>query len=308
MILRDKSGGAADTRARRDNPCTFLRIPLSRLLPPKVDLRLRDGPEYLDFFNNTLRPDVRERGIQQAIVAYKEGVWGQEALGLARVVEGESRRQAGLVEGLYDAPCMLYESEPDAEDLDLGQLQFNECRLEMTALEKARAYDRLQRKYGWSQGELARRVKKKQPWISKCLAVVTQLPEDVQGMIGDEGEEGKLCFTGAAVLARLGTHERMRAVAQQALGMGRDGAEFLVARELGKDKPKAKAKAKRVKGRTAKGLSFEAPPGLTLDEVIAEAEGIAKAARAAKANGMTLAALPLFVGKAEPKAAAREGA
>src|ERR1019366_3843713 len=128
--------------------------------------------------------DVRTRGVQQPIIAYREG----ERL---RVLDGETRRLASLLAGIDSVPVLAYETAPPESELALMALQANALRLDMEDLEYATVYNDLMTLQGISQMELAELLHVSPSQVSKRMRIFNNLPEDLRGLIGRG--EGKLC-------------------------------------------------------------------------------------------------------------------
>jgi ParB family chromosome partitioning protein len=226
-------------------------LPPSFLLDVRNDLRTRDGSLYQAFFQSLVE-DARERGIVQPVLAFLDG-------DRPRVIDGQTRLLAARLCGLETIPVLIFDQEPDEKKLATGMLQANAMRLDMSPLEYARAYKQLMVLNGWSQSQLADHLKISESKISKVLAIINRLPEDLQALIG-EGKD-TLRISIAAALARLPTHEEMRSLAPKCIGMKRDAGEKLIAGYLSAKKPKASPTIKLTHGSvsvTVKGNAVEA--------------------------------------------------
>ena len=249
------------------------------LLPTRQDLRTRDGAEYRAFFDN-LVADVRIRGVQQPIIAYKEC----ERL---RVLDGETRRQASLLAGIDSVPVLASDTAPPEAELALTALQANALRLDMEDLEYATVYNDLMTLQGISQMELAELLHVSPSQVSKRMRIFNNLPEDLRGLIGRG--EGKLCGRAAYAICRLPDDESKREIALHAAGRGlkAEAVEALVARKLGKKQPRMRP----AKGKTPGGLVWAFSAGGP-EAMLAEIERLGKGVKVLLANKWDLELLP----------------
>jgi|GEM_PF-3301961 len=147
----------------------------SWLLPVRNDKRTRTGAEYQGYFAN-FTADVKARGVQQPVIAMTEG-------DAARVVDGETRRQAALLAGLDSIPILLYQRELSEAELAVAQLQANAQRRDFTPLELAAVYQELMRLNGWSQSQLAHAIHVSPGRVAKVLAISTRLCAEVRELV-----------------------------------------------------------------------------------------------------------------------------
>lgn len=203
-------------------------VPPALLLPVENDLRERNTPDYLDYFHNRLVPDVRERGVQVPVIAYREG-------GKLRVMDGETRRLAAVLAGQGSLPALIHEEKPNEADLKRAQLLANTMRRDMQLLELAAVYSDLMRINGWTQADLARAVHVSAAQVAKVLAISGNLLPEVQELVA----AGKLPPRAAYALSRLPMPQQME-LATKAVNMCVEAVEARVTAMLGKKQPKAK--------------------------------------------------------------------
>jgi len=200
------------------------------LLPVLHDIRDRSSPENRDFLDR-LTADVRERGIQVPLIAYREGA-------KLRVIDGETRRLAALLALLESVPVLAYEEKPDEASLKLGQLLANSMRRENTPLELAAIYSDLMWLNGWTQADLARAVRVSPAHVAKVLAISGKLLPEVQELVA----AGKLPPRAAYAISRLPMPQQAELANKAAsLPMAVETVEAKVAALLGngrKVKPK----------------------------------------------------------------------
>lgn len=203
--------------------------PPAWLFPVRNDKRIRTGIEYQAHFTH-FTADVKARGVQQPVIAVKEG----EA---ARVVDGETRRQAALLAGLDSIPILLYQRELSEAELVIAQLQANAQRRDFTPLELAAVYQELMRLNGWNQAQLARAIHISPAQVAKILAISTKLCPEVQAMV----VAGELPPRGAYALTRLADMQQQVELAKKAvtLPMDVESIEGAVNRLLGNGRKSA---------------------------------------------------------------------
>jgi ParB/RepB/Spo0J family partition protein len=204
----------------------------SWLLPVRNDKRTRTGADYQAYFAN-FTADAKARGVQQPVIAVTEG-------DAARVVDGETRRQAALLAGLDSIPILLYQRELSEAELTIAQLQANAQRRDFTPLELAAVYQELMRLNAWNQSQLARAIHVSPGHVAKVLAISTKLCDEVQEMVA----AGKLQPRAAYALTRLADHARQIEIARRAveLPMSVETVEEIVEKELNSNKKLLKAK------------------------------------------------------------------
>ena len=147
----------------------------SWLLPVANDKRTREGNDYQQHFANFFA-DVKTRGVQQPLIAVVDGE-------MARVIDGETRRQAALLAGIDSIPILVYQDALTGNDLVIAQLQANAQRRDFTELELAAIYAELMKLNNWSQADLARNIHVSPGRVSKILAISMNLCTEVQAMI-----------------------------------------------------------------------------------------------------------------------------
>ena len=91
-----------------------------------------------------------------------------------QIIAGERRHRAAQALGLATVPVVVREV-PDDRLLELALVE-NIQRAELTPLEEAHAYERLQRELGLTQEEIAKRVGKERPTIANVAAPPSAAP------------------------------------------------------------------------------------------------------------------------------------
>lgn len=161
---------AAPEYAEFTESSTVRNIPLGRLVPSTTNPRKHVNEAQL----RELAADVALRGVLQPLrvrpTAAKNG-------GLFEIVFGERRYRAATIAQLETAPCVIGEMS-DLEALEL-QIAENLQRADMTPLEEADAFARLQRldpKY-LEPKVLAHQVGKSEKTIRERLRLLTLIPD-----------------------------------------------------------------------------------------------------------------------------------
>ena len=150
-----------------------------------------------------LTASVRESGIMQPILVRRRGERYQ-------IIAGERRWRAAQAAGLASVPVTLREV-PDEKLLELALVE-NVQREELTALEEAQAFQRLQDEFHLTQEEIARRVGRERSTIANTLRLL-RLPRELRELVA----EGRLDAGHARALLAL-EH------AEQQLELGREAA------------------------------------------------------------------------------------
>jgi ParB family chromosome partitioning protein len=154
-------------------------IRLDRIIPdPDQPRKEFDGAEL-----HLLAEDIRGRGVLQPI-----RVRWDDAADRYVVIVGERRLQAARRAGRDSIPCVVVTNPATPEDLLEDQLVENALRLDLTPIEKARAYKRLLDARGLTQRQLAERLHVSQTSISQALDLL-DLPRPIQESV-DAGRIG----------------------------------------------------------------------------------------------------------------------
>lgn len=269
MNVKKHEGESPDRREQ------ILYLPLSAIDKPLVDARQTRDFAYIE----RLSTDLAASGMKHPLRVEAH------APGKYRIRTGENRRQAALLAGFTEVPCIVLTGEPLEEDILLDQLSENEFRSDMNDVDRGETYLRVMAKTGWNQAELAKRIEAKPGTVNKILAVVTRLDAEVRAAV----REGKIPYTAACSIARLPDAERQRAIAKRYLDglLSRDGVVQAVARELAGKKPVRS----KIRAKTLRGVELAIPP-MGLDDLLAELKTIADAIKRLAKNGLSLDVLP----------------
>jgi ParB family chromosome partitioning protein len=153
-----------------------------------------------------LAASIREHGILQPIVVRPAGD-GFE------VVAGERRLRAAQLAGLETIPALLRRATD--EEMQVLALVENLQRVDLNAIEKARALRSLMGSLGLTQEEVAERVGKARTTIANLLRLL-DLPQELQGLV----EGGQLSGAHARALLLAKSPERRLALAKRAVAEG----------------------------------------------------------------------------------------
>lgn len=197
-------------------------VPLDRLEPNPYQPRSSMDPARLA----ELSASIRETGLVQPILVRRRGERFQ-------IIAGERRWRAAQAAGLATIPVTVREV-PDAQVLELALVE-NVQREELTALEEAQAFARLQSEFHLTQEEIARRVGRERSTIANTMRLL-RLPREVRELVG----AGRLDAGHARALLALAQAEDQVALGQEAARRG------LSVREV--ERRVARARAPRTSG------------------------------------------------------------
>lgn len=162
-----------------------LSLPVSKIRPNPLQPRVNFHPKELE----ELVESVRSRGVLQPVLVRKKGD-GWE------LIAGERRWRAAQKLGLLSLPAVEIHAD-DAQALELALVE-NLQRSDLSILEEARGYERLQKEFHWTQEQIAQRVGKDRATVANALRLL-KLPAPVLQLL----EEGKITAGHAKVLAGL---------------------------------------------------------------------------------------------------------
>ena len=147
-------------------------LPLTAVEPNPFQPRQRWDDDALA----ELAASIEASGLLQPVVVrpHGEGRW--------QLIAGERRWRAATRLGWTRIPAVVKEAD-DRTLLTLALIE-NLQRDQLTPMDEARGYQRLQGQFGLPQGEVARLVGKSRPLIANTLRLL-KLPEKVQGMLED---------------------------------------------------------------------------------------------------------------------------
>ena len=123
-----------------------------------------------------LAASIRASGIVQPILVRRRGARFQ-------IIAGERRWRAAQALGLASVPVVVREV-PDEQLLELALVE-NLQRQELSPLEEAQAFQRLQAELGLTQEEIARRVGRDRTTITNALRLL-RLPRELRELVAAE--------------------------------------------------------------------------------------------------------------------------
>ncbi|PIY80153.1 MAG: chromosome partitioning protein ParB [Candidatus Pacebacteria bacterium CG_4_10_14_0_8_um_filter_42_14] len=105
-----------------------------------------------------------------------------------QIIAGERRWRAARLAGLTEVPVIIKETTPK-EMLEMAIIE-NVQRTDLTAIERALAFQQLQREFGFSIADVAKRISKSGSYVSNTLKLLT-LPDAIKdGLISGSISEG----------------------------------------------------------------------------------------------------------------------
>ncbi len=154
----------------RAEPGAASLAPVDRIDPNPFQPRSAIDPERLA----ELAASIRTSGIVQPILVRRHGERYQ-------IIAGERRWRAAQALGLASVPVTLRDV-PDDQLLELALVE-NVQREELTPLEEAQAFQRMQSELGLTQEEIARRVGRDRTTIANTLRLL-RLPRELRELVG----------------------------------------------------------------------------------------------------------------------------
>ena len=160
-LLSSSSGPAAQEAA-----AAAVELPIDSIAPNPNQPR----KDFDDKALRDLAASLTQSGVLQPVVVRRLGDGYQ-------LIVGERRWRAAKLAGLTRIPAVIREAT-DAESLELALVE-NLLREDLNPMEEAEAYQRLLAEFGWTQEELAQRVRRDRSTIANCLRLL-KLPELIQ--------------------------------------------------------------------------------------------------------------------------------
>jgi ParB family chromosome partitioning protein len=177
-------------------------VPVGSLDPNPYQPRSALSPERLA----ELAASIRESGMVQPILVRRVGMRYQ-------IIAGERRWRAAQQIGLATVPVTIRDV-PDGRLLELALVE-NIQREELTPLEEAQAYQRLQSELALTQEDVARRVGRDRSTIANAVRLL-RLPREAKELLG----EGKIDAGHARALLALDRADDQVALAREAARRG----------------------------------------------------------------------------------------
>ncbi|MBR3210380.1 MAG: ParB/RepB/Spo0J family partition protein [Bacilli bacterium] len=180
---------------------------------------------------NELAESIKEHGVFQPIIV-KNSIKGYE------IIAGERRVKASEMAGLEEIPAIIRDFS-DTQMMEIALLE-NLQRENLTAIEEANAYKKLQETLVVTQEELANRLGKSRSHITNMLGLLS-LPEDIQNDINNK----KITMGHARVLSKLDNVVQQRELEKKIIEEGmsvRELEKITQESEITKTNPQKKRK------------------------------------------------------------------
>ena len=133
-----------------------------------------------------LADSIRQYGVLQALVVTRKEVIKEDG-GIAveyELIAGERRLRASRLAGVREVPCLI----KTGEDNDLLKLELaiieNVQREDLNAVDRARAFKRLNDEFGFKHGEIAKKVGKSREYVTNTLRLL-MLPEFILNALSE---------------------------------------------------------------------------------------------------------------------------
>lgn len=161
-------------------------ISLSSIVANPWQPRTVFRPEDLEDLVNS----VKQHGLLQPLVVV------ETSNGRYQLIAGERRLRAAKAAGLASVPVVV-RTATDEQQLELALVE-NIQRQDLNPLERARGYERLMKRFGMTQEQVAKKLAKSRTAVANSLRLLA-LPEPIQKAIS----EGRLTEGHAKVIAGL---------------------------------------------------------------------------------------------------------
>ena len=153
-----------------------------------------------------LASSIKEHGVFQPIIV-KKTIKGYE------IIAGERRVKASELAGLEEIPAIIRDFN-DTQMMEIALLE-NLQRENLSAIEEATAYKKLQETLSLTQEELAKRLGKSRSHITNMLGLLT-LPEDIQNEVNNKS----ISMGHARVLSKLDNINQQEELAKKIIEEG----------------------------------------------------------------------------------------
>jgi len=153
-----------------------------------------------------LASSIKEHGVFQPIIV-KKSIKGYE------IIAGERRVKASLMAGKTEIPAIIRDFN-DTQMMEIALLE-NLQRENLTAIEEATAYKKLQETLSLTQEELAKRLGKSRSHITNMLGLLT-LPRPIQEDITSK----KISMGHARILSKLENSNQQQELVEKVINEG----------------------------------------------------------------------------------------
>lgn len=153
------------------------QLPINQLQPNPLQPRGVIAPDSI----MDLVDSIREHGVLEPLVVAHTPVGFQ-------IIAGERRWRASKMAGLQTVPCIVKETNPQRM-LEMAIVE-NVQREDLNAIERAKAFNRLQIEFGLNSVEIAKQVSKSVSYVANTLKLL-ELPDAIKdGLISGLISEG----------------------------------------------------------------------------------------------------------------------
>ena len=180
----------------------IIKVNLEELRPNPYQPRKVFDEEAL----KELSESIKEHGVFQPIII-KKSIKGYE------IIAGERRVKASKLAGLKEIPAIIRDFN-DTQMMEIALLE-NLQRENLTAIEEAQAYQKLQETLSLTQEELAKRIGKSRSHITNMLGLLS-LPQIIQ----DDVNNKKITMGHARVLSKLEDREQQKELGRKVIEEG----------------------------------------------------------------------------------------
>ena len=180
----------------------IVEIPLDELRSNPYQPRKNFNEEALQ----ELASSIKEHGVFQPIIV-KKSIKGYE------IIAGERRVKASKLAGLNEIPAIIRDFN-DTQMMEIALLE-NLQRENLSAIEEATAYKKLQETLNITQDELAKRLGKSRSHITNMLGLLS-LPDQIQKDINEK----KLTMGHARVLSKLSDESQQKELEEKVINEG----------------------------------------------------------------------------------------
>ena len=180
----------------------IVNVRIDELRPNPYQPRKVFDEEALEELANS----IKEHGVFQPIII-KKSIKGYE------IIAGERRAKASKMAGLKEIPAIIRDFN-DTQMMEIALLE-NLQRENLTAIEEAQAYQKLQETLSLTQEELAKRIGKSRSHITNMLGLLS-LPQIIQ----DDVNNKKITMGHARVLSKLEDREQQKELEKKIIEEG----------------------------------------------------------------------------------------
>ncbi|MEK7662517.1 MAG: ParB/RepB/Spo0J family partition protein [Patescibacteria group bacterium] len=148
-------------------------IDVEKIKPNPYQPRREFDPEKL----KELADSIRQYGILQPLVVTRREIEKSEG-GLAveyELIAGERRLRASKLAGIAQVPVLIRVGDDAKMKLELAIIE-NLQREDLNPVDRAKAFDRLAKEFGFKHAEIGRKVGKSREYVSNTMRLLT-LPE-----------------------------------------------------------------------------------------------------------------------------------